>query len=120
MALRRIVIPYSDFQTNTKILAQSFNTNFDEVEYCFNELYEDYVARKLDTYSRTEVDTKVLNDINNAKTLIATNLQNAKDELNTIISNNYLDVGVSLDALYNSVGSIAELEITNIVNEVTL
>lgn len=44
--MRKMVIPYSNFLPGTKILAEHFNTNFDEVEFVFNNLYEDHVAFK--------------------------------------------------------------------------
>ena len=44
--MRKMVIPYSNFLPGTKILAEHFNTNFDEVEFVFNNLYEDHIAFK--------------------------------------------------------------------------
>lgn len=44
--MRRMVIPYSHFLPGTKILAEHFNTNFDEVEYVFNEMQGDYTEYK--------------------------------------------------------------------------
>ena len=44
--MRKMVIPYSQFLPGTKILAEHFNTNFDEVEYVFNEMQGDYTEYK--------------------------------------------------------------------------
>lgn len=44
--MRKMVIPYSHFLPGTKILAEHFNTNFDEVEYVFNEMQGDYTEYK--------------------------------------------------------------------------
>ena len=44
--MRKMVIPYSEFLPGTKILAEHFNTNFDEVEYVFNEMQGDYTEYK--------------------------------------------------------------------------
>ena len=116
MALRKVLIPYSDFQANTKILSQSLNTNFDELEYCFNQLYDDYVLYKTNTYLKTDVDAKVLNDINTAKTEIALDLTNATNTLSADTLARYNDNIISIDNCYASTKAITALEITQIIN----
>ena len=44
--MRKITIPYSNFMSNSQISANQMNLNFDEIEYVFNDLFEDYIEHK--------------------------------------------------------------------------
>lgn len=44
--MRKITIPYTNFMSNSQISANQMNLNFDEIEYVFNDLFEDYVEFK--------------------------------------------------------------------------
>lgn len=44
--MRKITIPYGNFMSNSQISAKQMNLNFDEIEYVFNDLFEDYVEYK--------------------------------------------------------------------------
>ena len=107
MALRKISTPYTNFQPSTKILSEQFNTNFDEVEYCFNQLYDDYALYKTNVYLKTEVDANILTSVTNAKTEVATNL-----------TNEITDVNTSIDNLYLSNVRITDNEIASILTEI--
>ena len=44
--MRKIKIPYSNFMNNSPISSNQINLNFDEIEYVFNDMYEDYIGYK--------------------------------------------------------------------------
>lgn len=68
--MRKITIPYSNFMSNSQISANQMNLNFDEIEYVFNDLFEDYVEYKkfIDTefvssFTDEEVDSVIANNV---------------------------------------------------------
>lgn len=68
--MRKITIPYSNFMSNSQISANQMNLNFDEIEYVFNVLFEDYVEYKkfMDTefvgsFTDEEIDSVIANNV---------------------------------------------------------
>lgn len=108
MAIRKIVIPYTNFLPNTTISAEHFNTNFDEIEYVFNQLYDDYIQLKSDTYSKSEVDNIVESSVSEQDKI-------TNDKFDKLIEDLYLQD----DLLYSSIFNISAQEIDEILHETT-
>lgn len=125
--MRKIDIPYSNFLQGTIITADHFNTNFDEVEHCFNQLYEEYVARVNDTYNREEVDNTLNNAINTLSTILNNKFDGITDELFLEDSNIYSSIAnlsnemfIQDNAVYSSMVRLTDAEINDVVHDGTM
>ncbi|HSQ90156.1 hypothetical protein [Romboutsia sp.] len=106
---RKINIPFTNFIAGTVISPSQMNTNFDEVEYCFNELYEDLSAFVGDVYTKLQADSNISGAINSLR-----------DELNANINTVDVDLTASINNTYNSFLRITDSEILGVLTEVPI
>lgn len=125
MAIRKIIIPYTNFLPNTTISAEHFNTNFDEIEYVFNQLYDDYLAYKDNTYTKEEVDEHVSKEDLKLQKIIEDNkldneltTQNAYNAFIALLDSDISDISMSGSLNPTSTGYITDEQIQAIVGGV--
>lgn len=117
--MRKIKIPYSNFMNNSPISSSQINLNFDEIEYVFNDMYEDYIGYK--QFMRSEfvgaIDDEIVGDIVNSSAYYEYNTGYATDDEITEILNATSNQEIVGDMLANSIrGCFAtEEEIKQIV-----
>lgn len=117
--MRKIKIPYSNFMNNSPISSNQINLNFDEVEYVFNDMFEDYIDYKqyMDSEFVGAIDDEIIGDIVNSSAYYEYNTGYATDDEITEILNATSNQEIVGDMLVNSIrGCFAtEEEIKQIV-----
>lgn len=117
--LRKMSVPYKNFQANTIISPVQMNDNMQEIEYVFNNLFD----RVSDTYTKDEIEIiksegnqeiiKMITDLANDSEQTAINVYNSMQELTDVEISDILSGGTMNPV---SDGFVTDEELLAIVN----